>query len=432
VNLQLDRTNCGACGRTCATGQVCAAGVCNTIAGAAFQVTSLGATGCAAIDHNALTGDDKGGIAVSATNVFYTGDTATARFSATDLSGGASIGRVVDGFVSNLRTGTVYVLGNGATELPQGGGTLTSLLEVNGATGALTGARINLSSAITVSAELYFGAVGIFSGYDRIIIYNGTRAYHIALPSGVVVDLGAVALASHTNCENWAIWGTAEFFGGSLYVDYVQNATTIVRTRIPDGATSTLGTFTNLSDMCSFTISPARNRWYFHHEYTSQFIASSNETVGYCAATWLTDSATISTHTFPSTGSQVGNTGSVTGTLGAGGGGGFRFTTGDFVQEGFTRTAAYTRLDLNFQMSDVTAGCAVGQALSWNVLVNGVVVGTYGFAGGTGVNPRTITGTYTFASQPAGTATVRLQATTSVCPGGSSWNWIAGGSATLR
>jgi hypothetical protein len=83
-------------------------------------------------------------------------------------------------------------------------------------------------------------------------------------------------------------------------------------------------------------------------------------------------------------------------------------------------------------MSDVTAGCAVGQALSWNVLVNGVVVGTYGFAGGTGVNPRTITGTYTFASQPAGTATVRLQATTSVCPGGSSWNWIAGGSATLR
>ena len=235
---------------------------------------------------------------------------------------------------------------------------------------------------------------------------------------------------AHTTCENWAIWGTAEFFGGSLYVDYVQSATTIVRTRIPDGATTTLGTFTNLSDMCSFTISPTRNRWYFHHEYTSQFIATSNETVGYCPATWLTDSATISTHTFPSTAAAVGGP-SGAGTLGAGGGG-VRFQTGDFVQEGFTRTAAYTRLDLNFQMSDVTSGCAVGQALSWNVLVNGITVGTYGFAGGTGMNPRTITGTYTFASQPAGTATIRLQAATTVCPGGAAWNWVAGGTATLR
>ncbi len=83
-------------------------------------------------------------------------------------------------------------------------------------------------------------------------------------------------------------------------------------------------------------------------------------------------------------------------------------------------------------MTDVTAGCAVGQALSWNVLVNGIVVGTYGFAGGSGVNPRTITGSYTFASQPAGTVTLRLEATTTVCPGGSSWYWRAGGTATLR
>jgi hypothetical protein len=133
---------------------------------------------------------------------------------------------------------------------------------------------------------------------------------------------------------------------------------------------------------------------------------------------------------FPTAAAAVGGP-SGTGTLGAGGGGA-RFQTGDFLQETLTTVGPSAQVALSFQMSDVTSGCAVGQALSWNVLVNGVVVGTYGFAGGSGTNPRTITGTYTFASIPAGPVTLRLESTSTVCPGGGSWNWIPGGTASFR
>jgi hypothetical protein len=54
-----------------------------------FQIVSLLTNGSAVVDHNSLTGDDNGGIAVSPTQVFITGDTATARFNVGDLSGGA-------------------------------------------------------------------------------------------------------------------------------------------------------------------------------------------------------------------------------------------------------------------------------------------------------------------------------------------------------
>jgi hypothetical protein len=39
-----------------------------------------------------------------------------------------------------------------------------------------------------------------------------------------------------------------------------------------------------LSDMCSFTVAPMQNRWYFHHEGSS-FAGGTSETLGYCPAT---------------------------------------------------------------------------------------------------------------------------------------------------
>ena len=64
--------------------------------GTVFQILSLTTNGAAAIECNNQTGDDRGGIAVSTNLVLLTGDNATARFSATDLSGAAGLGRVLD------------------------------------------------------------------------------------------------------------------------------------------------------------------------------------------------------------------------------------------------------------------------------------------------------------------------------------------------
>lgn len=39
-----------------------------------FKIESLTASNCYAIDHDQITGDDRGGIAISSTSVFYTGE----------------------------------------------------------------------------------------------------------------------------------------------------------------------------------------------------------------------------------------------------------------------------------------------------------------------------------------------------------------------
>src|SRR5207244_64698 len=41
----------------------------------------------------------------------------------------------------------------------------------------------------------------------------------------------------------------------------------------------------SLGDMCGFTVSPATNRWYWHHAGSSQFRAG-DQSIGYCDATW--------------------------------------------------------------------------------------------------------------------------------------------------
>jgi uncharacterized repeat protein (TIGR01451 family) len=90
---------------------------------------------------------------------------------------------------------------------------------------------------------------------------------------------------THQGSENWAYWGIAENFGGNVYLVYVQNSTTISRTRVSTGGTTTLASFSNLSDMASITVSIPRNRWFFHHEGTSQFL-SADEALGYANATF--------------------------------------------------------------------------------------------------------------------------------------------------
>ena len=56
-------------------------------AGLDFKILSLGTTGSAVVDHNSLTGDDRGGIAVTLDRVFVTGDSATSRLNASAVQG---------------------------------------------------------------------------------------------------------------------------------------------------------------------------------------------------------------------------------------------------------------------------------------------------------------------------------------------------------
>ncbi|MDV6032055.1 MAG: hypothetical protein F9B45_18575 [Phycisphaera sp. RhM] len=248
---------------------------------ATFEINGLFDTGSAVVDHSSITGDDRGGIAVSDTHVFYTGDGATGRFSAVDLSGGASIGSRLDAMTSNLLTGDLYSLGTGPATPSTGSGTITHLLAHDGSTGALTGSSLPLSTSVVVS-----NGTGIFAGADRILLHDdGTNnVYEIDLTlgnEGAVANLGTLSDPIHNSCENWAYWGVAEHFGGEDYVAYVSGST-VRRTRISDGVTSTIATFPGgLSDMCSFTVSPDFDRWYFHYEGSTTTFGGTSETIGY-------------------------------------------------------------------------------------------------------------------------------------------------------
>lgn len=133
---------------------------------------------------------------------------------------------------------------------------MTTLLALDGTTAAPNGQVVSLSAPITTG----YGT-GIFAGYGRVVLANGVRVYDILLPSGQVVDRGAMATFSRAGCENWAFWGVAEFGSDGLALVHLQAFRIIVRRRVPDGATTTVGTFSNLSDMCGFTVSPATGRW---------------------------------------------------------------------------------------------------------------------------------------------------------------------------
>src|SRR5262249_2205516 len=124
------------------------------------------------VTHDAVTGDDFGGVAASGSQLFVTGQTATGRFNLSDLSGGTSVGAQYQGIVGDLPSQKVYVLGSAPGTplvfLPPSpfGGFVDRLLEVNGATGALTGNEVLLTNPFQVTND-----TGIFAGYDRILVH---------------------------------------------------------------------------------------------------------------------------------------------------------------------------------------------------------------------------------------------------------------------
>jgi len=247
-----------------------------------FRIAALLTSGAALVEHAAATGDDRGGIATSGGQVFVTGDSATGRFAIGNLSGGTTVGTRYDALVGDLRSETAYAFGTSAvTPAVNGDVVLTHLLQLNGNTGLLTGNAVPLSVPIVLQNSS--GNYGFFSGYGRVVVHDGVRVKHIALPSGVVTDLGAVTIPQHSFSESWGYWGVAELDTNGVALVYVRDSQTIVRTQVRGGVTTNVATFSSLSDMASFTVSVSRGRWYFHHEGGSQF-GGSDESVGYATA----------------------------------------------------------------------------------------------------------------------------------------------------
>src|SRR6185295_6511039 len=119
--------------------------------------------------------------------------------------------------------------------------TLTHLLQLNGTDGSLVGNAIPLSAPILLRGA--YGNYGFFSGYGRVVVWAGSRVYHVSLPSGAVADLGVVPIPTHLSSFIWGYWGIAESTQTGLALVYARTTTTISRTTVPTGTTTTLATF---------------------------------------------------------------------------------------------------------------------------------------------------------------------------------------------
>jgi len=77
----------------------------------------------------------------------------------------------------------------------------------------------------------------------------------------------------------------AENFGGANYLVYAQNTNSVVRTRVPDGFTTTVANFVDLGNLANLSVSVPRGRWYFHYGGQAEF-GGTNQTLGFGSATF--------------------------------------------------------------------------------------------------------------------------------------------------
>jgi cysteine-rich repeat protein len=241
-------------------------------------ILTLTADNCQVVEHEDITGDDRGGIAIGGGRLLYRGDRATASFDRQTLEGDR-LDYSLDTLVSDHQRDMLFALGYGGEPLGNGGGSADSLLLMDPMTGLVGG-------GFELSQELYVTyGTGIFSGSGFVVYFYEGTAYEIDTSTGEVSTHSTDYGFGHAGCETWAHWGVAEHIDGELNLAYA-NGDRIERFRLSDGNIETIAEFPDgLGDMCSFTIAPNENRWYFHFEGTSMF-RSGDESIGYCDATF--------------------------------------------------------------------------------------------------------------------------------------------------
>lgn len=264
----------------------------NAPVGGSPRVTSIATSGATVIDHNTITGDDRGGIALSSNYVYIVGDNATGRFNRTDLSGGSSL-TLRDGFFGDLSNGNLWQFGNTTSAGASfSGGAINVLYRLDESLN-LTGTSLNLSQSINTGSGNIVAA-----GFGFLLYHNGTNTYHINLNSGAVTTLPYVGSISAVGSESWASYGWGEYDGVDYNICYVAFSSQIVKQNLRTGTVSVIQTFTNLSDMAACVFDATNNRLYFHHENSSQF-GGLSETLGFVSTTKITPSASCTSARVP-------------------------------------------------------------------------------------------------------------------------------------
>lgn len=246
-----------------------------------FTLDTIATSDSLVVDHDDITGDDRGGMAVTTEYIYMVGDDATARYDL-NLENGIDLPRM-DGLFSDLATGQLYTLYNAVTGIPDYDENdhvyATQIRSLN--------ADLTLGTeVITLSDSVYFGydqngnwMSGLFAGNGFVMIYSAQdfSSYVISLQDGHVTNLGQTNIYAEDETrpetsENFAFWGVAEFTDNGYAMLYAgDDNTSIIRRTLPDGEPEVAFQFEDLNDLASFTYAPWNNRFYMHYEGGGQF-----------------------------------------------------------------------------------------------------------------------------------------------------------------
>lgn len=251
-----------------------------------FTLDTVTNNNATVIDHDNLTGDDRGGMAITDSTVYIVGDNYTGRFDL-DLSPASGVALPIrDGLFTDLEQRKIWSLYNSTTsEMPDNDGSNTNNYMVNAiaeldANLELTGTYIPLSQTITMNSG---SQRAILSGYGKLGLFNGNELYVVNVNSGVVDSIGEYTFDLEGS-ENWSDWGNLGYDGAEYFAYYKDNDfDQIVAHNLTTDLITPISQFSDVSDMASFTYHPSNQRLYFHYEGNGQF-GGDEETLGYIDA----------------------------------------------------------------------------------------------------------------------------------------------------
>jgi hypothetical protein len=263
-----------------------------------FKIESLVNANHVVIDHDNLSGDDRGGIAVTANHIYYVGDDNTVRYDL-DLTPTSGISLPIrDGIFSDLSNGNLYTFHDGTTELQRnnvGSFIISEIRAMDADLNIASSATITLNTPITLG-EYYNNIVYSGRGFVGLYNYNDYRFYVINLINGQVSDLGQATESDFMyGAENWAEWGILEFDGTDFYglqrgINWngFDNYNDLVRFKFPNTSSvnSVVHSFNQLDDTYNFTYWPVNNRLYVHVEYSSSDFGGGSENLAYISGTF--------------------------------------------------------------------------------------------------------------------------------------------------
>lgn len=247
-----------------------------------YQINSLDTTNFQIVDHDGISGDDRGGIAVNENYVYIVGDDATARYDL-NLQNGIDL-PVRDGIFTDLAQVKIYTLYNTlAPNVPnsdnQSGFTMNSLRSLND---DLTYGNEIIMLSQPVSVGMNDQAV-ILAGYNEVIVgsaWGNYDFYHISILNGLVTPMGQHQLDVYGS-ENWADWGMSGFDGTDRHAYFRDEDDSIVDYNFTSGIATSIIAITDFSDLASFITHPVNHRFYGHFEGSTPTFGGEDETLFY-------------------------------------------------------------------------------------------------------------------------------------------------------